>query len=67
MLNNYQDIFFAVVGDVHGYLYTIIGLLQQWENDSHQQLKFILQVGDFEPHRHETDLATMDAPTKYLQ
>ncbi|MGD1805215.1 metallophosphoesterase [Dapis sp. BLCC M126] len=65
MFNNYQDIFFAVVGDVHGYIYTMIDLLQQWENSSNQQLAFILQVGDFEPHRHEADLATMDAPTKY--
>jgi len=65
MFNNDRDIFFAVVGDVHGYIYTMIGLLKQWENHSHQQLKFILQVGDFEPHRHEADLATMDAPTKY--
>ena len=65
MFNNYQDIFFAVVGDVHGHMYRMIGLLQRWENHSTQQLKFILQVGDFEPHRHEADLATMDAPTKY--
>ncbi len=44
MFNNYPDIFFAVVGDVHGYMYTMIGLLQQWENHSTQQLAFILQV-----------------------
>ncbi len=65
MLNNYQDIFFAVVGDVHGHIYKMIDLLQRWENHFTQKLTFILQVGDFEPHRHEADLATMDAPKKY--
>lgn len=65
MINYYQDIFFAVVGDVHGYMYKMICLLQQWENNFGQKLDFVLQVGDFEPHRHEADLATMDAPKKY--
>ncbi|MGK7923045.1 MAG: metallophosphoesterase [Trichodesmium sp.] len=65
MINYSQDIFFAVVGDVHGYMYQMIGLLQQWENKFGQKLDFVLQVGDFEPHRHEADLATMDAPAKY--
>ncbi|MDJ0554323.1 MAG: metallophosphoesterase [Microcoleaceae cyanobacterium MO_207.B10] len=65
MFDNHQDIYFAVVGDVHGHIYKMIGLLQNWENYSGQKLTFILQVGDFEPHRNEADLATMDAPTKY--
>ncbi|MEB3339404.1 hypothetical protein [Okeania sp.] len=65
MFKNYQDIFFAVVGDVHGHIYKMINLLQKWENNSHQKLEFILQIGDFEPHRYETDLVTMDAPKKY--
>jgi len=28
-------------------------------------LRFVLQVGDFEPHRHDADLRTMDCPSKY--
>lgn len=56
-----KDIFFAGVGDVHGEMYEMLGLLKKWES----QLSFVLQVGDFEPHRHEADLQTMDAPTKY--
>ena len=67
MLNkNFQyDIYFAAVGDVHGYIYQMLGLLQNWETKHQQKLNFVLQVGDFEPHRHDEDLTTMDAPTKY--
>jgi Icc-related predicted phosphoesterase len=67
MLNkNFQyDIYFAAVGDVHGYIYQMLGLLQNWETKHQQKLNFVLQVGDFEPHRHDDDLMTMDAPTKY--
>lgn len=28
-------------------------------------VSFVLQVGDFEPHRHQADLTTMSAPSKY--
>ncbi len=62
---NETDIYFAAVGDVHGDIYTMLGLLQKWEQKSKQSLSFVLQVGDFEAHRHEADLLTMDAPTKY--
>ncbi|GAB4543033.1 MAG: hypothetical protein Tsb0014_36270 [Pleurocapsa sp.] len=64
-----QDkIYFAAVGDVHGdmyTMYTMLGLLQSWEKKHQQSLSFVLQVGDFEPHRDSEDLMTMDAPTKY--
>lgn len=64
--NNSQDnIYFAAVGDVHGYIYQMLGLLQSWEVKHQQKLNFVLQVGDFEPHRNREDLMTMDAPTKY--
>lgn len=56
-----KDIYFAGVGDVHGEMYEMLGLLKKWAS----QLSFVLQVGDFEPHRHEADLQTMDAPAKY--
>ena len=60
-----KDFYFAAVGDVHGEIYTMLGLLQKWEERNKQNLSFVLQVGDFEPHRSEVDLETMDAPKKY--
>ena len=60
-----SELYFAAVGDVHGHIYTMMGLLQSWERKNQKSLAFVLQVGDFEAHRHEDDLLTMDAPTKY--
>ena len=60
-----QDFFFAAVGDVHGRMRGMVRLLQEWSRKAHKPLAFVLQVGDFEPHRHEADLATMAAPAKY--
>ncbi|GBE93131.1 metallophosphoesterase [Nostoc cycadae] len=60
-----EEFFFAAVGDVHGHIKTMIKLLSKWESLLGKKLAFILQVGDFEPHRHEADLSTMSAPTKY--
>lgn len=48
-------------------MHAMVALLRQWEQESGQPLGFVLQVGDFEPHRHEDDLATMAAPSKYRQ
>lgn len=56
---------FAVVGDVHGAMHAMIRLLCGWEKSRGRRLDFVLQVGDFEPHRDEIDLATMAAPAKY--
>ena len=56
---------FAVVGDVHGDHWAMIRHLTGWEKARRKSLDFVLQVGDFEPHRHEIDLATMAAPAKY--
>ena len=56
---------FAVVGDVHGAHWAMIRLLAGWEKSRKKSLDFVLQVGDFEPHRDESDLATMAAPAKY--
>ena len=46
-------------------MYIMVNLLKKWESKHCRSLSFILQVGDFEPHRHQEDLTTMDAPSKY--
>lgn len=56
---------FAAVGDVHGQMHAMVRLLQKIEQRLGRALDFVLQVGDFEPHRHADDLATMAAPQKY--
>lgn len=56
---------FAAVGDVHGHMLAMVRLLARWEQQHRARLQFVLQVGDFEPHRHQADLATMAAPRKY--
>jgi lariat debranching enzyme len=56
---------YGVLGDVHGEHWRAIGLIQNWRAKSGQKLDFVLQVGDFEPHRNEADLQTMAAPQKY--
>lgn len=43
----------------------MVSHLTAWEERSRRPLDFVLQVGDFEPHRHDADLATMAAPAKY--
>jgi len=64
-MSNSQDIFFAAVGDVHGDMHLMVKLLNTWEANTGQQLAFVLQVGDFEPQRHEADLTTTPGPKKY--
>ncbi|MCO7224073.1 metallophosphoesterase [Pleionea sp. CnH1-48] len=59
--------YFAVVGDVHGHMDRMVSQLTGWEKKHHKKLSFVLQVGDFEPHRSENDLSTMAAPSKYKQ
>lgn len=56
---------FAAVGDVHGRMTTMVTELRAWEEASGLGLDFVLQVGDFEPHRHEDDLASMAAPGRH--
>ena len=60
-----QDIYFAAVGDVHGNMHLMVKLLNDWETKTNKQLAFVLQVGDFEPHRYEADLTTTPGPKKY--
>jgi lariat debranching enzyme len=56
---------FASVGDVHGDMHAMVRLLDEWEKQRGRTLDFVLQVGDFEPHRHEQDLESASIPTKY--
>ncbi|MCE9670157.1 metallophosphoesterase [Myxococcus stipitatus] len=60
-----DTLFFAAVGDVHGHMDRMVRDLQDWSRKARQSLAFVLQVGDFEPHRDEADLATMAAPARY--
>ncbi|CAM2069199.1 Metallophosphoesterase [Sulfidibacter corallicola] len=60
-----KETYFAAVGDVHGSHQRMVDLVTRWQSSSGVDLDFILQVGDFEPHRHDGDVATMSAPAKY--
>lgn len=64
-MSAHDTITFAALGDVHGRMRAAARILEQWERHSGRALDFALQVGDFEPHRDEEDLRTMDAPSKY--
>lgn len=57
--------YFAAVGDVHGHFGTMVRLLQTVERKLGINLGFVLQVGDLEPVRDETDLETVACPEKY--
>ena len=57
-----NEVFFAAVGDVHGHMNRMVNDLRHATEVFHRQFDFVLQVGDFEPHRDEADLATMAAP-----
>lgn len=64
-MDNKEKIFFAAVGDVHGHMDIMVSLLKKMEGRLEKEIEFVLQVGDFEPHRDEDDLSTMAAPSKY--
>ena len=65
MISSSQEVYFAAVGDVHGHMNKMVQMLTNWEYATNKKLDFVLQVGDFEPHRDEIDLSTMAAPSKY--
>lgn len=56
---------FAVVGDVHGEHRAMVRLVSGLARARGVEPVAVLQVGDFEPHRHEGDLQSMAAPQKY--
>lgn len=62
---NEKNTIFAAVGDVHGNMDMMVSLLKGLESAIKKEINFVLQVGDFEPHRNEEDLSTMAAPAKY--
>lgn len=64
-MNEPSETFFAAVGDVHGHHHEMVRLISERESRTGKRITFVLQVGDFEPHRNEADLATMAAPAKY--
>jgi len=60
-----SEIVFAAVGDVHANMHAFVDLVTDWERESGTRVAFVLQTGDFEPHRDEADLQTMAAPAKH--
>jgi lariat debranching enzyme len=65
VMNNSNETFFAAVGDVHGHHHEMVRLVTERESQAGERIAFVLQVGDFEPHRDEADLESMAAPAKY--
>ncbi len=56
---------FAVVGDVHGAHRAMRASVRGREERLGVSVDFVIQVGDFEPHRDEVDVATMAAPRRH--
>jgi len=67
MNESYEGTCFAAAGDVHGYTHALVDLVCAWEQETGDDISFVLQVGDFEPHRDLDDLRTMAAPMKYKE
>ena len=55
----------AAVGDVHGHHHQMVTLVEQAAAAAHVSPDLVVQVGDFEPHRHEEDVQSMAAPARY--
>jgi len=60
-----EELVFAAVGDVHGQHHRMVELVQQAASMAGVKVELVLQVGDFEAHRDEADLATMAAPGRF--
>ena len=60
-----EGICFAAVGEVHGRMGEMVERIEAWCEANGTAVSFVLQAGDFEPHRDEDDLSTMAAPSKY--
>ncbi len=56
---------FAAVGDVHGKMHRMVEQVEQAAAAAGVEVELVLQVGDFEPHRHDDDVASMAAPSRY--
>ncbi|MFH1465442.1 MAG: metallophosphoesterase [Pseudomonadota bacterium] len=55
----------AAVGDVHGHHHQMVALVEQAAAAAGVRPDLVVQVGDFEPHRHEDDVQTMAAPARF--
>ena len=55
----------ALVGDVHGSHELMIRRVDTMARRRRCEVRLVLQIGDFETHRDEDDVATMAAPQKY--
>jgi lariat debranching enzyme len=64
-MNEPKETIFAAVGDVHGHHHEMVRLITERESQTGRRIAFVLQVGDFEPHRNDADLESMAAPSKY--
>ena len=60
-----RPVTFVAVGDVHGHHRRMVSLIERWIRRHKVVPDAILQVGDFEPHRHADDLATMAGPSRH--
>lgn len=60
----FEDVAFAVVGDIHGQMGLMETILHEEEKRLGRELDFVLQVGDFMPVRGQDDLATVYAPRR---
>jgi hypothetical protein len=61
----FDEIVFAVVGDVHGHFELMIDSIQNEEARLGRTVDFVLQVGDLMPIRTASDLAYVHGPKKY--
>ncbi|CAK0761665.1 lariat debranching enzyme [Gammaproteobacteria bacterium] len=64
---NESPIFFAAVGDIHGHVHRMVELVTEIAQKAGVSISFVLQVGDFQPIRNETDLESMPCPQKYRE
>ena len=62
---NPDPVIFAAVGDVHGSHREMVRQVQELAGELDVRPELVLQVGDFEPHRHLDDVESMAAPSRH--
>ncbi len=55
----------AVFGDIHGKQDLMYQTVLEWENQNDESIDAVLQVGDFETIRRDSDFKNYFAPSKY--
>jgi hypothetical protein len=53
--------YFAAVGDLNGHLHAMARRIAAWEERTGNRIAFVLQTGNFEPHRGDADVRGMPA------